>query len=73
MSAGDIWWGQIGNCLRALSDVATCIRDSRSVVLELPENLHVAALLPMGYPADGAKPAHLHSKIRPAEETITYL
>ena len=41
--------------------------------LELPENLHVAALLPMGYPADGVKPAHLHSKIRPAEETITYL
>ena len=39
MRAGDIWWGQIGNCLRALSDVATCIRDSRSVVLELPENL----------------------------------
>lgn len=39
MRAGDIWWGQIGNCLRALSDVAACIRDSRSVVLELPENL----------------------------------
>ena len=44
-----------------------------AAALELPENLKVAALLPMGYPADSAKPAHLHSKIRPADETITYL
>jgi len=42
-------------------------------VLNLPDNLGVSALMPMGYPADGVKPAHLHSKIRPAEDTITYL
>lgn len=41
--------------------------------LDLPDHLGVSALLPMGYPADGVKPAHLHSKIRPAEETIAYL
>ena len=41
--------------------------------LNLPGNLGVSALMPMGYPADGVKPAHLHSKIRPAEDTITYL
>lgn len=39
MRAGDIWWGQIGNCLSLLTDVSACIRDSRSVVLLLPENL----------------------------------
>ena len=44
-----------------------------SNALSLPENVQVAALLPIGYPADGVKPAHLHSKIRPAEETIAYL
>ena len=41
--------------------------------LNLPDGLGVSALLPMGYPADNASPAHLHSKIRPAEETIAYL
>ena len=44
-----------------------------SRVMGLPENLHVAALLPMGHPAADAVPAALHSSIRPAEETITYL
>ena len=39
MNAGEIWWSQIGNCLSLLSDVSDCIRDSRSVVLMLPENL----------------------------------
>ena len=44
-----------------------------SRVMDLPENLHVAALLPMGHPAADAVPAALHSSIRPTEETITYL
>jgi len=44
-----------------------------SQMLNLPENLQVSALLPIGYPAENARPAKLHSSIRPAEETITYL
>ena len=47
--------------------------DAVSKALDLPENLQVAALLPMGYPADGSKPSVKHSDIRPAEETIVYL
>ena len=44
-----------------------------SNVLDLPKHLQVAALLPMGYPAADAEPANMHSRIRPAEETIVYL
>ena len=41
--------------------------------LDLPDHVHVAALLPLGYPADDAKPANMHSRIRDFEDTITYL
>ena len=44
-----------------------------SNALDLPENVHVAALLPMGYPADDAKPANMHSRIRDFDDTIAYL
>lgn len=37
MSAGRIWWGQIGNSLRLLSQVAENLRDNRSVILRIPE------------------------------------
>ena len=33
-------------------------------VLELPENITVSALLPMGYPAEDAQPLPLHSQFR---------
>lgn len=39
MNPAAIWWGQIGNCLRLLTDVTNCFRDSRSAVLELPARL----------------------------------
>jgi nitroreductase len=39
-------------------------------VLGLPENVQVCALLPMGYPAEDAKPLPLHSQFRPAEEIV---
>lgn len=44
-----------------------------SEALDLPDHIQVAALLPMGYPSDHAKPAHLHSTIRDFEGTIAYL
>ena len=39
MNPGAIWWGQIGNSLSLLSRLTNSIRDYRSVVLALPENL----------------------------------
>ena len=42
-------------------------------VLNLPENIQAAALLPMGYPAEDAKPAGLHSSFRAFDDTISYL
>ena len=41
--------------------------------LELPENVCVTAMLPMGYPAEDAAPLDLHGIIRPLEETVTFL
>lgn len=38
----------------------------------IPEHLEPIALLPMGYPADDARPAPLHTQFRPAEETVVY-
>ena len=49
-----------------------------------PEKLHAAfpqqleglvpiALLPLGYPAEGAHPSRLHSDRKPLEELVTYL
>ena len=39
-------------------------------VLELPENLTVSALLPMGYPAENAEPLPLHFQHREFADTI---
>lgn len=38
----------------------------------LPEHMVPVALLPMGYPAEGAAPNALHFKRKPAEETVFY-
>ena len=38
--------------------------------LGLPENVTVSALLPMGYPAEDAKPLPLHSQLREFGDTI---
>ena len=40
-------------------------------VLELPENLTVSALLPIGYAAEDAKPAPLHTEYRDLGDTVT--
>ena len=39
-------------------------------VLDLPENLTVSALLPMGYPADDAAPLPLHSQYRDPKDIV---
>ena len=39
-------------------------------VLGLPEHVTVSALLPMGYPAEDAKPLPLHSQFRDFSDTI---
>ena len=39
-------------------------------VLNLPENLTVSALLPMGYPAENAAPLPLHTQYREFADTI---
>lgn len=42
-----------------------------SEALELPENITVSALLPLGYAADLAHPAAFHTQYRDYEDTIT--
>ena len=62
------WELGIGSCwVGMFNDVEV------SKALNLPENIHVAALLPLGYPAENARPAHLHAAIRDAADTIAYL
>ena len=39
----------------------------------IPDNVKIAMLLPIGYPADGAKPAKLHFDKKAMEETVTML
>lgn len=41
--------------------------------LGLPENVRVRDLLPVGYAADGAKPAPLHSKYRDMSDVVAEL
>ena len=40
-------------------------------VLDLPENITVSALLPIGYPAENAAPIALHTQYRDFADTIT--
>lgn len=44
--------------------------DEVGKALAIPENLTVSALLPIGYPADGAKPTANHEKLRDFDDTI---
>lgn len=41
--------------------------------LELPQNVQVTALLPIGYAADDAKPSRLHCSFREGADTIAYI
>ena len=61
----EAWELGIGSCW-----VGWFNADQVSQILELPENVTVAALLPMGYPAENATPLHLHSKFRAPEDIV---
>lgn len=41
--------------------------------LGIPENIRIRELLPTGYPAEGSKPAHLHTKYREMDDMVTEL
>lgn len=41
--------------------------------LGIPENVRIRELLPTGYPAEGSKPAHLHTKYRDMQDMVTEL
>ncbi len=47
--------------------------DQVSQVLGLPENVTVSTLLPMGYPADDAKPLPLHNQYRELDDIIAVI
>lgn len=56
----------LGTCWVACFDRAKLCKE-----LNIPQNLVPVALLPLGYPADDAKPAHLHSEHRPASAFVS--
>ncbi len=56
----------LGTCWVASFNKAKLRRE-----LSIPDNLIPVALLPIGYPADDARPAHLHDKHRPAAAFVT--
>ncbi|MBQ7321561.1 MAG: nitroreductase family protein [Clostridia bacterium] len=62
------WEQGIGSCW-----VGWFNADEISKALGLSENLRVTAILPIGYPAEGAVPTKLHTRIRDFEDTITML
>ena len=55
----------LGTCWVACFDRARLCEE-----LDIPEDLVPVALLPMGYPAEDAKPSHLHQH-RPASSFVT--
>ncbi len=55
----------IGSCWVGVFDSEEVKR-----LLDLPQNITVTALMPMGYPAPDATPAPFHSQIRDRSETI---
>lgn len=59
----EAWELGIGSCW-----VGYFNADQVREILGLPENVTVSALLPMGYPAEDAKPLPLHFQSRPIEE-----
>lgn len=64
----EAWEQGIGSCW-----VGWFQADEVKAALFLPENVRVCALLPIGYPAEGAAPTKLHTKIRDFDDTITMM
>ena len=64
----EAWELGIGSCWVGWFNDAQVSR-----ILDLPENVQVTALLPMGYPAEEARPSKNHSTFRELDDTITML
>ena len=64
----EAWQQGIGSCWVGIFN-----SDDVKAGLGLPENLTVAALMPMGYPAEGVQPNPLHYSIREFDDTIEVL
>lgn len=47
--------------------------DDVANALGLPKEVRVTSLLPIGYPADDAKPLDMHSQYRDLDDTVTFL
>ena len=62
------WELGVGSCW-----VGVFNADEVSAALGLPENIRVTSLLPIGYPADDAKPMDLHSQYRDFDDTVAIL
>lgn len=62
------WEQGIGSCW-----VGAFAADAISAALSLPENVRVTAMLPLGYPAEGAAPAPFHTEKRPLTDTVEFL
>ena len=62
------WELGIGSCW-----VGCFASDRVKEALDLPQNLRVTALMPMGYPADDAEPMEFHTIYRELEDTVQIL
>ena len=60
------WEQGIGSCWVGYFNAADVSR-----VLELPENIVVTAMLPIGYAAEGAEPLALHNSFRDRDDTVS--
>ncbi len=47
--------------------------DDIAKALELPENIQVTAMLPIGYPAEDSAPIDMHYAVRELEDTVSFL
>jgi nitroreductase len=59
------WELGIGSCWVGLFNA-----DEVAEVLGIPSHIRVAALLPMGYPADDAKPIDMHFQYREMSDMV---
>ena len=64
----EAWEQGIGSCW-----VGYFNADAVARALDLPENICVTAMLPLGYPADDAEPLALHDSFREWDDTIIEL
>ena len=62
------WELGIGSCWVGLFNA-----DEVGAVLGLPEHIRVMGLLPMGYPAEDAKPLDLHFQYRDMEDMVEFI